>query len=310
MPSFHAGWNVLLGIVVFQATRHLLLRALAVLGPASMVVVHRRPPGRQRPGAAAAAEALRVPLVEADVHLFAGRLEVRRPDERALAGHRFRGGGSSVATTASTMSVVVLFDLAAATLLLLAACATGAIPFAPRPRPPAGDRRHRGGGDRARRASPAATRVTAAAAVGRGPARWRDPAHTRALPPSRRRPPGGCVGVPDRRHLPPDGRVGLPASVPGAAVVMALRRFHPRAPHARRRRHAAGDGRLRAQRGGHGDRRPVVLDRHAGRRHRRQRPARRCWRRWSRSARSDPCPPCARACGWRALSLDPPMIRG
>lgn len=43
---------------------------------------------------------------------------------------------------------------------------------------------------------------------------------------------------------------GLPASVPGAAVVMALRRFHPRAPHARRRRHAAGDGRLRAQRGG------------------------------------------------------------
>ena len=38
MPSFHAGWNVLLGIVVFQATRHVLLRALAVAGPAAMVV--------------------------------------------------------------------------------------------------------------------------------------------------------------------------------------------------------------------------------------------------------------------------------
>jgi hypothetical protein len=38
MPSFHAGWNVLLGIVVFQATRHLLLRALAVAGPATMVL--------------------------------------------------------------------------------------------------------------------------------------------------------------------------------------------------------------------------------------------------------------------------------
>jgi hypothetical protein len=38
MPSFHAGWNVLLGIVVFRATRHLLLRGLAVVGPGAMVV--------------------------------------------------------------------------------------------------------------------------------------------------------------------------------------------------------------------------------------------------------------------------------
>ncbi len=38
MPSFHAGWNVLLGIVVFAATRHWLLRSLAVVGPAAMVV--------------------------------------------------------------------------------------------------------------------------------------------------------------------------------------------------------------------------------------------------------------------------------
>ena len=38
MPSFHAGWNLLLGIVVFSATRNPLLRALAVLGPAAMVV--------------------------------------------------------------------------------------------------------------------------------------------------------------------------------------------------------------------------------------------------------------------------------
>ena len=38
MPSFHAGWNVLLGIVVFGATRHWLLRGFAVAGPAAMVV--------------------------------------------------------------------------------------------------------------------------------------------------------------------------------------------------------------------------------------------------------------------------------
>ena len=37
MPSFHAGWNVLLGIVVFRATSNWLLRALAVAGPAAMV---------------------------------------------------------------------------------------------------------------------------------------------------------------------------------------------------------------------------------------------------------------------------------
>jgi hypothetical protein len=38
MPSFHAGWNVLLGIVVFRATHNRLLRFLAVVGPAAMVV--------------------------------------------------------------------------------------------------------------------------------------------------------------------------------------------------------------------------------------------------------------------------------
>ena len=38
MPSFHAGWNVLLGIVVFRATRNVLLRGLAVAGPAAMLV--------------------------------------------------------------------------------------------------------------------------------------------------------------------------------------------------------------------------------------------------------------------------------
>jgi membrane-associated phospholipid phosphatase len=37
MPSFHAGWNVLLGIVVFGATRNPLLRALSVVGPALMI---------------------------------------------------------------------------------------------------------------------------------------------------------------------------------------------------------------------------------------------------------------------------------
>jgi hypothetical protein len=37
MPSFHAGWNLLLGIVVFGATRHPALRLLAVAGPAAMI---------------------------------------------------------------------------------------------------------------------------------------------------------------------------------------------------------------------------------------------------------------------------------
>jgi membrane-associated phospholipid phosphatase len=36
MPSFHAGWNLLLGIVIFRATRTPLLRAFAVLMPAAM----------------------------------------------------------------------------------------------------------------------------------------------------------------------------------------------------------------------------------------------------------------------------------
>jgi hypothetical protein len=38
MPSFHAGWNIVLGIVVFQATRRALLRAFAILGPIAMAL--------------------------------------------------------------------------------------------------------------------------------------------------------------------------------------------------------------------------------------------------------------------------------
>jgi len=38
MPSFHAGWNLLLGVVVFGATQHWLLRTLAVAGPAAMML--------------------------------------------------------------------------------------------------------------------------------------------------------------------------------------------------------------------------------------------------------------------------------
>ena len=36
MPSFHAGWNLALGVVVFQASRHWALRAFAVVMPAAM----------------------------------------------------------------------------------------------------------------------------------------------------------------------------------------------------------------------------------------------------------------------------------
>jgi hypothetical protein len=38
MPSFHAGWNLLLGIMLFRASRHLLVRAFAVLMPIGMAV--------------------------------------------------------------------------------------------------------------------------------------------------------------------------------------------------------------------------------------------------------------------------------
>ncbi|MGZ6667566.1 MAG: phosphatase PAP2 family protein [Solirubrobacteraceae bacterium] len=37
MPSFHAGWNVILGVVVFRATRQPLLRTVAVGGPLAMI---------------------------------------------------------------------------------------------------------------------------------------------------------------------------------------------------------------------------------------------------------------------------------
>ncbi|MFP5363013.1 MAG: phosphatase PAP2 family protein [Thermoleophilia bacterium] len=38
MPSFHAGWNVLLGVVVYRAAPHWLLRGMAVAGAAAMVI--------------------------------------------------------------------------------------------------------------------------------------------------------------------------------------------------------------------------------------------------------------------------------
>ena len=36
MPSFHVGWNLLVGLVVFEATRHWLLRTFAIVMPAAM----------------------------------------------------------------------------------------------------------------------------------------------------------------------------------------------------------------------------------------------------------------------------------
>lgn len=38
MPSFHAGWNLLAGIVIFRASTHWLLRAFAVLMPIAMAL--------------------------------------------------------------------------------------------------------------------------------------------------------------------------------------------------------------------------------------------------------------------------------
>ena len=55
MPSFHAGWNLLVGIVVFEASRHWLLRGFAVVMPAGHGLRghrHRQPlrRGRRRRG--------------------------------------------------------------------------------------------------------------------------------------------------------------------------------------------------------------------------------------------------------------------
>ena len=38
MPSFHAGWNLLVGIVVFRSTHNPLLRAFAVAMPVAMAL--------------------------------------------------------------------------------------------------------------------------------------------------------------------------------------------------------------------------------------------------------------------------------
>lgn len=38
MPSLHAGWNLLAGIVLFQATNHRVLRLLAIAGPTAMAL--------------------------------------------------------------------------------------------------------------------------------------------------------------------------------------------------------------------------------------------------------------------------------
>jgi membrane-associated phospholipid phosphatase len=35
-PSLHFGWNLLLGVAVWGATRNILLRSLSILGPAAM----------------------------------------------------------------------------------------------------------------------------------------------------------------------------------------------------------------------------------------------------------------------------------
>jgi membrane-associated phospholipid phosphatase len=36
MPSFHAGWNLLVGVIAFGASRHWLVRAFAIVMPVSM----------------------------------------------------------------------------------------------------------------------------------------------------------------------------------------------------------------------------------------------------------------------------------
>jgi hypothetical protein len=44
MPSLHAGWNLLLGVVMFRATRHRVVRACAVTLPVPMAMAVWRQP--------------------------------------------------------------------------------------------------------------------------------------------------------------------------------------------------------------------------------------------------------------------------
>jgi hypothetical protein len=75
MPSFHAGWNVLLGIVVVRATSNWLLRALAVAGPAAMVLA-----------VVATANHFVVDVIAGVAIVLAG-LALVQAIERALSGH-------------------------------------------------------------------------------------------------------------------------------------------------------------------------------------------------------------------------------
>jgi PAP2 superfamily len=74
MPSFHAGWNVLLGIVVFRATRHWLLRGMAIAGPLAMVVA-----------VVATANHFVVDVIAGVVIVLAGLLAVHAMDRRTPA---------------------------------------------------------------------------------------------------------------------------------------------------------------------------------------------------------------------------------
>jgi hypothetical protein len=85
LPSFHAGWNVLLGIIVVRATSNRLLRGLAVVGPAAMVLAVVATANHFIVDVlAGVAIALGVLFV---VHVFEGRTLVRRHD---LAVHVLR----------------------------------------------------------------------------------------------------------------------------------------------------------------------------------------------------------------------------
>jgi hypothetical protein len=88
MPSFHAGWNVLVGIAVFRATRNPLLRLVAIAGPLAMVAAVVATANHYVVDVAAGIAIVLAGL--AAMHIFHGRT-LDREHEHKLAGPIHRG---------------------------------------------------------------------------------------------------------------------------------------------------------------------------------------------------------------------------
>jgi hypothetical protein len=94
MPSFHAGWNLLVGIVVFRATRNRLLRAFAIAMPAAMALAVVATANHYVLDVVAGTSIVVVALLVVDAHgahRTAPRLSRDDPHERAVRRRPPRG---------------------------------------------------------------------------------------------------------------------------------------------------------------------------------------------------------------------------